>query len=226
MVDTLRGRYGYSLESLAAAWKLPSVPASWESLSFPVEISEVAAKDFSYLTIVFARAYFSQVRTALQKVDNNHLYLGCRFATCTPEIIQASNEFCDVVSFNIYADSLFSWKRYRALSNAQANGTLTKPIIIGEFHFGSEDRGLSGGLVNKFTTQGRAAAYEAFVSSIAKEPQFLGCHWFQYADQALTGRTDGENYNVGFVDVTDEPYLALISAARKAHRLLYSNRFK
>ncbi|MDX2128323.1 MAG: hypothetical protein SFU91_04735 [Chloroherpetonaceae bacterium] len=225
LIDSLKARYNGSIEALTNSWRLSSRPASWENLSFPAELTAEATSDFSHLTLIFARAYFSTVRQALQRVDSNHLYLGCRFATFTPELIQASNELCDVVSFNVYADSLTSWKRIKVFRAAQTNKTLTKPIIIGEFHFGAEDRGLSGGLVNKHSTAARALAYEAFVASVSKEPQLVGCHWFQYADQALTGRTDGENYNIGFIDVLDSPYTQLVSSASKAHRSLYSIRF-
>jgi hypothetical protein len=52
-------------------------------------------------------------------------------------------------------------------------------------------------------------------------PDIVGCHWFQYADEPLTGRLlDGENGNMGFVAVTDIPYADLVSAAREANRAL------
>jgi hypothetical protein len=31
---------------------------------------------------------------------------------------------------------------------------------------------------------------------------------------------DGENYNIGFVDVTDRPYADLVAAARETHTRL------
>jgi agarase len=38
----------------------------------------------------------------------------------------------------------------------------------------------------------------------------------------MTGRTyDGENYNIGFVDVTDTPYPEMVEAARAVHATLY-----
>ncbi|MCA9439921.1 MAG: hypothetical protein KC964_03880, partial [Candidatus Omnitrophica bacterium] len=52
-----------------------------------------------------------------------------------------------------------------------------------------------------------------------------GCHWFQYIDEPITGRThDGENYNIGFVDVTDTPYRELVHSARKVHSEVYNIR--
>jgi hypothetical protein len=52
-------------------------------------------------------------------------------------------------------------------------------------------------------------------------PAFVGCHWFQYVDQALTGRFDGENYNIGFVTVTDTPYPEMVEAAREVNVTVY-----
>jgi agarase len=57
-------------------------------------------------------------------------------------------------------------------------------------------------------------------------PAFVGCHWFQYVDEPLTGRTlDGENYNIGLVTVTDTVFPELTAAARKVHKDLYPRRY-
>ena len=56
-------------------------------------------------------------------------------------------------------------------------------------------------------------------------PALVGCHWFQYVDEPLTGRSyDGENYNIGFLTVTDTPYPELVAAARAIHRQAYARR--
>jgi hypothetical protein len=49
-------------------------------------------------------------------------------------------------------------------------------------------------------------------------PELIGTHWFQWADQPSTGRFDGENYNIGLVDVTDRPYPELVGALVETHR--------
>lgn len=36
-----------------------------------------------------------------------------------------------------------------------------------------------------------------------------------------TGRGDGENYNIGWVDVTDRPYAELIDAAKETHKRIF-----
>ena len=63
------------------------------------------------------------------------------------------------------------------------------------------------------------------VESVLKNPALVGCHWFQYVDEPLTGRAyDGENYNIGFLTVTDTPYPELVAAARAIHRQAYPER--
>ena len=71
----------------------------------------------------------------------------------------------------------------------------------------------------------RAAIYTRYVESVLKNPSLVGCHWFQYVDEPLTGRAyDGENYNIGFLSVTDTPYPELVAAARAIHRRAYQER--
>ena len=49
-------------------------------------------------------------------------------------------------------------------------------------------------------------AYRYYVENTLAMPAMIGTHWFQWTDEANTGRGDGENYNIGFIDVTDRPY--------------------
>ena len=52
-------------------------------------------------------------------------------------------------------------------------------------------------------------------------PALVGTHWFQWLDQPATGRNDGENYNIGLVDVTDQAYAEMVAAAKLTHGRLY-----
>ena len=57
-----------------------------------------------------------------------------------------------------------------------------------------------------------------------RNPAIVGTHWFQYGDQATTGRGDGENYQIGFLDVCDTPYEETIAASREVGSQLYALR--
>jgi agarase len=81
------------------------------------------------------------------------------------------------------------------------------------------------GLVATASQQERARTYVDYLHSVLDSPAFVGCHWFQYVDEPLTGRIwDGENYNIGFITVTDTPYPEMVAAARQVHAEAYTRR--
>lgn len=163
-----------------------------------------------------AERYFSTVRRVLREELPNHLYLGCRIAWGREAIYEACARHCDVVSVNIYS---------REPSRDLPPAAEDKPMIVGEFHFGALDRGLfHTGLVATRDQAERAACYRDFVNACLDHPRYVGAHWFQWRDQPLTGRFDGENYQIGFVTVTDAPYPELVEAARDVARAMYRRR--
>lgn len=153
---------------------------------------------------------------AVKKHDPNHLSLGLRFGgKASDELLRACGIF-DVFSMNCYdykVDRNYIEKAHR-LSG--------RPVIIGEFHFGVPGRGLSPGLKQTANQEERGAAYRYYVEQAAAIPCLIGVHWFQWVDQPNTGRNDGENYNIGVVDVTDRPYEELVSAMQATHKRLHA----
>jgi hypothetical protein len=212
LVDQLQKKYG-SIAGLNTAWS--TAYSDWSDLAQPVKaptINDAIRKDLSIYVHRLALKYFTTIRDELKRIDPQHLYLGCRFAWFGPEEEQAASEVCDVISYNIYSPKLDE-KQWAHVSQ------FDKPCIIGEFHFGALDRGMfHPGLVSTPNQAARAAMYEDYVGSVLRNPSFVGCHWFQYTDEPLTGRWyDGENYNIGMVSVTDTPYPEMIQAARRIH---------
>jgi hypothetical protein len=170
-------------------------------------------KAFIYRT--YAK-FISTVNAAVKKHDQNHLNLGLRFGGSAPdEIIKASKGF-DVFSFNNYGYVVNpnTIKRISDLTGL--------PMIIGEFHFGVPGRGLAPGLAQTVNQEERGVAYSYYVENAAANPAIIGTHWFQWIDQPSTGRNDGENYNIGFVDVTDQPYNELVNAAKQTFKRLFA----
>lgn len=218
----LKNKYK-TTELLGQAWGRKI--ENWQTLESPYRPgaappTDAMKQDMAIFVEAFAGKYFTVVRDALRKYDTHHLYLGCRFANFTPEEARAAAAVCDVVSFNVYQPSL---------SRAQWTfcNDLAKPCIIGEFHVGSLDRGMfHPGLVAATDQAERAATFKRYVESVADHPAFVGCHWFDYIDEPLTGRWfDGENYNIGFVTVTDTPYPEMVAAAREVGGQIYPRRF-
>ena len=161
--------------------------------------------------------YFSTIRRVLKDELPNHLYLGCRIAWGTDVIYRAAARYCDVVSVNIYS---------RTPARDLPDGADDKPMLNGEFHFGALDRGMfHTGLVATRDQRERADAYRGYVEACLDHPRFVGTHWFQWQDQPLTGRNDGENYQIGFLSVADTPYPELVKAARAVAAEMYKRRY-
>ena len=159
--------------------------------------------------------YLEVINAAIRRHDPNHLNLGMRFGGSLPpaEMLRASRAF-DVYSLNVYSTAVkpeVLEEIYRVTG---------RPIIVGEFHFGVPGRGLAAGLVQVRDPAERGAAYRYYVEQAAAFPAFIGSSWFTWIDQPATGRMDGENYNIGLVDVTDRPYRDLIEAMKTTHRRL------
>lgn len=198
---------------------------SWEELAEPLEFTAEqrvnGEKLFARLDYLIADRYFSACKAAMEKVLPGTLYLGCEFAGFNEEQVKAAARHCDIVSFNIY--------RLLPVQKAEVFELAAKydfGVMITEFHFGAVDRGMfSPGLVSAPTQSERARQTVDYLNSALKNPNCVGAHWFQYADQPLTGRQpDGENYGVGFVNVSDEPYPEMVGAAREAGSTLYQVR--
>ena len=157
--------------------------------------------------------YLAMVGAALKKYDPNHLNLGIRFGGNPPGYISKAARIFDVYSLNTY-----EYEPTRQVKTAyQLSG---RPVIIGEFHFGVPADGLGAGLVQVRDQKERGVAYRYYVEQAAALPGFLGAGWFTGVDESVTGRMDGENYNIGFVDVTDRAYPELVSAAKETFKRL------
>ena len=158
--------------------------------------------------------YLEVINAATERHAPNHLNLGMRFGGDPDEALMAAARGFDVFSLNIY--------RYAPPREVldRAYGLTQRPMLIGEFHIGVPERGLSPGLVQAMNEAERAIAYRYYVEQSAAHPAMVGTHWFQWLDQPVTGRMDGENYSIGLVDVTDRPHAELVEAAKRAHERL------
>jgi hypothetical protein len=158
---------------------------------------------------------FVEVATAaIRKHDPNHLNLGLRFgSTAPPEIVRLSKIF-DVYSLNNYAYQV------NQAEIDKVRSLIDRPILIGEFHFGTPGRGMTPGLKQTSSQDERGVAYRYYVENALADPSIVGAHWFEWIDEPSTGRFDGENYNIGLVDVTDRPYRELLDAAQATHKRL------
>jgi len=158
--------------------------------------------------------HLTLVGEAIKRHDPHHLNLGIRFGGSPPEGVMRMGKGFDVCSINVY--------EYEATAQLKRVYEATgRPFMIGEFHFGVPADGLGAGLVQTANQIERGKGYRYYVEQAAALPGFLGAHWFQWRDQQVLGRFDGENYNIGLVDVTDRPHIELIEAAKATHKRLH-----
>lgn len=170
-------------------------------------------KQFIYNTF---RIFLETVNQTVKRYDPNHLNLGMRFGHVPGKEVQAiCKDAFDVFSFNCYA--LFPPKEFMD----QILEGIGLPMIIGEFHFGTVDRGIAQSLWQVNSQQERGVAYRYYTERAYSHPGLIGTAYFQWSDQDLSGRGDGENYNCGLVDVTDRPYKYQVEAMMETAKRLY-----
>jgi hypothetical protein len=216
-VDDLKAKY-QSVDRLNAAWGTQH--ASWEALlACPTPPDKKQAhEDLTAFYSRLAETYFRTCREEVKRVAPHRLYLGCRFAWVNDRAARAAADYCDVIAYNLYR---------RDISKFRLPDGIDKPVIVGEFHFGALDRGLfHPGLQKTGNQSERAAAYKSYVQGALRNPVIVGTHWFQFGDQATTGRGDGENYQIGFLDICDTPYPETIAACREVGYSLYGVRLR
>lgn len=217
----MREKYS-TIAALNKAWG-KDIP-NWNAFDKGIDsalATELQEKDYSSMLEAYAEKYFSTVNQMLKKHMPNHLYVGARFPDwgMPLEVVRASARHVDVVSFNAYKEGLRKdkWNFMRDID---------RPAIIGEFHMGAMDRGMfHPGIIIASDQNDRAQMFKDYMHSVIDHPNFVGAHYFQYADGPITGRAyDGENYNIGFISITDTPYTEMVESAREMNRDLYNRR--
>ena len=141
--------------------------------------------------------------------------MGCRFCKGFPDAIRAASRYCDAISYNIYYGEL-------PVTPRPDDGMVDKPTIVGEFHFGSLDRGsMNAGLVACRDMKERMEKYKAYVRYALADEHLVGVHWFFWGDMPLTGWMDGEDFLTGVTTVTDSPRPEMVEATRELAREMY-----
>lgn len=214
----LTQKYG-TIDKLNAAWG--TTYADWDALLASTEVpkSDGYKADAQVFFLKAVDQYFRLAHDAVRSVAPNRLYLGARFISTDavrPALYEASKKYCDILSVNVYANSI---------ANFPIEKLPDMPVMVTEFHFGLLQRGMFNPAMQAGATPAdRGMAYTRFVQGALVHPNIVGTHWFQYRDQPLTGRGDGEAYQIGFVDVADTPYPEMTQAARLVGENMYRYR--
>lgn len=199
------------------AWNLAL--NSFENLYMPIyqscRLSEQAEKDLKDFSAEMIKMYVEIPAKACKEVDMNHLNLGMRYAYIADPLMLSGYENFDVFSINSY--QMNPYGQVYDIGNL-----LNMPIMLGEFHFGALDKGLtSHGLRGVENQKERGVAYRYYVEQGIKSPHFIGAHYFMLNDQSCIGRFDGENYQIGLIDICMQEYKDMTEMISECNKHIY-----
>ena len=219
-VSDMKRKYG-SIDSLNRAWNASYTSFDALLASQLVPACEGFRKDMEAFFARTVEEYFRICRDAVKSVAPHRLYLGCRFLgddATLPVMANACAKYADVLSANIYRHTP---------GNFRIEGMPDIPVLIGEFHFSTSlpGRGVfTPDIVAGADEHERATTYLRYLQGALVHPNIVGTHWFQLRDQPLTGRFDGEGYQIGFLDIADTPYREMTETARDIGENMYQYR--
>jgi hypothetical protein len=167
----------------------------------------------NYFTGLCARRYYQLVHDSLRQAHPAALILGDRLPLYyNQSAVRAMADFVDVVSTNYNIPVEDGWVApyyFEGLTKLAG-----KPILISEFFFCARENRSgnrnNGHLLTVETQAERAQGAAAAVRNFARFPAVVGSHWFQMYDEPTGGRNDGEDYNMGLIDIFNKPYEELI----------------
>ncbi len=216
LADFLRQKYGNE-GTLCESWQIPVTFAAIAEGEWSVRLTEPAREDMTAFSTVLVERYFGGLNLACKRVDPNHLNLGARYYTVPPQWALTGMKGFDVFSMNCYD------RQVPAEKVNQIAAQLNLPVMIGEWHFGALDVGLAASGIGCVADQAaRGQAYRYYLETAAALPACVGVHYFTLYDEPVMGRFDGENYNIGFLDVCHRPYQPLADAALESAQQIYA----
>lgn len=211
----LERRYGTDT-ALSKSWGIETTVGEIRRGPWKKRLTNTAKRDLFDFSEKMVTKFFQTISEACKRVDPHHLNLGIRYQGIPPKWCVPGMKYFDVFSMNCYQ------KKIPYQTCKEIHDMLHMPILIGEYHFGALDVGLpSPGLVHVRNQRDRGRAYRYYFEDAAANPFCVGVHYFTLYDQSAIGRFDGENYNIGFLDICHKPYLDLVEAAKTSHLYMY-----
>lgn len=176
------------------------------------------------------RYYYRTASEAIRRHDPDHLILGSRLhgrPRQLPQVAQACSEYCDVVSFNIYA----MWvpqDSYFVDLYSQWVARWDRPFMVSEFYIRDatatydgkpySSTGEGGGWYVK-GQEDRGRFYQGYTRKLTSYRNCVGWEWFQMTDDYAESY-NGWN-NKGIVDPHYEPYEAALGYMRRHNWNIY-----
>jgi hypothetical protein len=252
LIGFLRKRYGEDWQAFRRDFTPPEDSRSFDDLLRTRTATRIrpGGQGFSVVrewTRIVAEHYYRIMREAILAADPEALYLGDRLPIYyDPDAVRIMGKYVDVIATNYNADGPDGWIAqyyFRGLRQLAP-----KPVLVTEWFFAAHENrtgnlnrtgyprspgqrrppssniNKTGHLMTVGTQEERAVGAAAATEALAREPNVVGLHWFQFYDHPKGGRADGEDYNFGLVDVRDRPYEQLVAALSRANRLVSERR--
>lgn len=167
---------------------------------------------------LYCRHYYKLMADALRRAHPGALILGDRLPLYYhQDAVLAMGDDVDVISTNYNVDVPDGWVAPYYFDGLRRLSR--KPVLVTEFFFAAEENRSGnqnqtarnkypkpGHLMTVNTQAERASGLMNTIRNFARFPNVVGTHWFQYCDEPLGGREDGEDYNMGLIDLANRPY--------------------
>jgi len=216
LIAFLRARYRNDVGALNDAWgiHLGDFADLHKPLANADRLTAKSRADLEAFRDILIAKYSSVPSEALKSVDPDHLNLGMRYNKLTPNEF-AGNAAFDICSFNCYRpDPLPKFDIVAKLDR--------RPGLVGEWHVaGYEMRNLAAGLVYSPTQAERTKACLYFMERAMAHKASVGAHYFEWNDQPVLGRFDGECMQHGLISLCNVPYPELSSALERLAPSMY-----
>jgi len=229
-VEAVNALLGTSFADEAA---MEAATEGWDALGYEAE-GQAAQLVGAFLEQTADR-YFDTTVSAIRAQDPDHMVLGNREVSVTTriEVYRAADPYLDLFSINNYVFVELVGEAALALSGsvdpaggfAELAAEIDKPILITEFGFRAADSGLPNSWPPVYPTyetqQERADAFEEYALDKHLYPWIVGYHWFEWVDQPMDGRFDGEDNNFGLVSEQDVVYEVLTARMAEVNPLAW-----
>lgn len=233
----LYARYGGEWSRLLQDWVPEGNLSSFEDLKSAGAVIKLrpggrgihAVDEFLRLC---AGRYYQLMSHAIKTAHPGALYLGDRLPLYYhQDAILAMGDYVNVISTNYNVDVPDGWVAPYYFDGLRRLNP--KPVLVTEFFFAAEenrsgnknetarnDYPKHGHLMTVETQAERAWGAANAIQNFARFPNVVGAHWFQYCDEPLGGREDGEDYNMGLIDNANRPYKDVVDVFKCLNPLL------
>jgi hypothetical protein len=229
LVDRLQQWYKSSVSAFNTAWGMQVTSFDdLRELSFSVSTNEAYA-DVLRFGAEYLDTFYGVFATAIRAADPHHMVIGDRWfgnvlddQSMLTLLATACGKHLDALSYDYY-----TWNPSIERLGEIYRLSGYKPLIFTEFHYGETSHGLTFAIEMADSELQKGQFYRNYVENVAACGMAVGAHWFEYLDEAATGRwyqgtVGAESGAIGLIDVTDQPYKTMLGQVVKANDAIYA----